>query len=382
MMSKAEDAGLDGRVEAWRVRAEHIGERARLIAALDEDDPAALEVESTVLADLEEDVDALIGEGDAVLADLSARWADEDDVTSAEADPSVTGTLAVLVRPGVMSDAIGARDSAYWLFAGQAQVAADLLAAAEPPAAALEALGGGEPPRFFADAILDPRAVEEPRELPPELGDALDRLSDAAGGELVRLGVCGATIATPGMLLNGLTTVLGGTAGALLNEWAAAIGGVFAKVKRIALKLAGWVVDRVKVLLPRTVRTQVEDLLTELIGDATANAGPVVGQVAAKAMGRGGTERAWSDAQEADRDLTSMVARLAETITPHLAQIAWVSRVRGLADRVASVLTAVVAAVPQAAVAVWLVVLAGAVAVISRLWDGLRDVKHLATAPV
>lgn len=378
MVPEAEDAGLDGRVEAWRVRAERIGERAWRIAALDEDDPAAHEDESTVLADLEEDVDALIGEGDAVLDDLSTRWADDDDVTATDLDPSA-GTVAVLVRPGVMSDAIGARDSAYWLFAGQAQVAADLLAATTP-AAALEALGGGEPPRFFADAILDPRAVTEPRELPPELGAALDRLSDAAGGELVRLGVSGATIATPGMLLDGLTSVLGGTAGALLNEWAAAIGGAFAKVKRIALKLAGWVVDRVKVLLPRTVRTQVEDLLTDLIADATANTGPVLGQVAAKAMGRGATERAWSDAQEADRDLESMLGRLAETITPHLAQIAWVSRVRGLADRVASVLTAVVATVPQAAVAVWLVVLAGAVAVISRLWDGLRDVKHLATA--
>lgn len=381
-------------VDRWQEAAARLRARSEAMAPLDGHGLHALAVGSDLESAIEDEVDALIRAGDAVLERLRAAWVEDDAAERASADGDRWGgggaTVVVAVRTDTTAGSVNARDSAFWLLSGQAEVAGDLLLSTQDAPVPPEALDGGRGPDFFAAAIRDPAdlgtppppapGAGTPQPIPPGLGETLDRLADAAGDELVDLGLSGAKTATPTMLLQGLSEVLGGAAGALLTQCADQVSGFFARVKASALRLVGWVLDRLEALVSPAVRGEIEKVLRGLIEDVTAAAGRTVGRAAAVVLGRRTTERAWAVANDAGVDLDPPVAALPGAIAPHLAQIAWVSRARGLADRVAGVLAAVIAVRPEAAIVVWLVVLAGGVAVLSRLWDGMRDVRLLVTA--
>lgn len=373
---------VDEEVERWREAAARLRRRSEAMAPLDGHGLHLLAVESDLESSIEDEVEELIRAGDAVLDRLSGAWAEDDEAESAAADAERWGggDVAVAVRTDTTAGSVSARDSAFWLLAGQAEAAGDLLLSTQEGPVPLELLDGGQGPDFFAAAIRDPAGPGTPPPLPPGLGETLDRLADAAGDELVDLGLSGAKTATPTMLLQGLGEVLGGTAGVLITQYADQVSGFFARVKASALRLVRWVLDRLGALVSPAVRGEIEKVLRGLIDDVTAAAGRTVGRAAAVALGRRTTEQAWAAAADAGVDLDPPVAALPGTIAPHLAQIAWVSRARGLADGVAGVLAAVIAVRPEAAIVVWLVVLAGGVAVASRLWDGMRDVRLLVTA--
>lgn len=211
-----------------------------------------------------------------------------------------------------------------------------------------------------------------PVPLPQELTDKLETLETEGAKELIALGEDAVLQQVVGHAVTSLAD-LGGERVKQAFVW---VKEKVNFVRRAAVRILEWVVDKFKSLVPKEHRDKVDKavkFVTEKLRDgAVTLAGDLLGML----LGRPGAEEAWQG-----KDPTAAKAGLETVISGHIKRIGYVSTGRKAVAGAAAVVEAVLsiaAAHVQIVLGALAAVLAGFVC--WQVWDGFNDIERLASA--
>lgn len=267
------------------------------------------------------------------------------------------------------------------------EVADAMLAGSEPPDDALRspAVFGERPVRFAAARARmdelesamrvsdgDARALagDERTVVLAELTTALDDLQNAGADELLALGRDGTVV---GALGAGMKT-LAQLGGKKVEEAFAALKGVLTLLKRGAIRILEWVVDRLHSLVPAGAQGKIDDLIEKARGKLADGARQWFRDTIGDALGRDDVEKAWNAAT----DMTSARAALPGITQDHLTRIGYCSSARKVVGTFGgAVATVLGTAAPAVRIVVLALVLAAFAFVGYQVYDGFVDIGNL-----
>jgi len=221
-------------------------------------------------------------------------------------------------------------------------------------------------------AILGTPAAP-PAPLPDGLTAKLDGLQDAGAGEIVELAKSPTIWAALGGFVGGVAEV----GGPVVREALDLVKSAVQWLQRGAVKIIGWVIDKLKAMVPESAREKIDDLVAAVRKKLAEGAAAAVGDIIGERLGRPDVEKAWQDAA-AQSGTADAEKQLATVTDGHLARIGRVSSARTTADTFSVIIGGVLTA---AAPAVTIVVGALALAVFAfvgyEVWDGFNDIEAL-----
>lgn len=341
----------------WRMAADDVLDVARVAAPLAADDMAGLELavaskwSATAVPPAEvvdHRVNALLSRSDDLLAEIG------DD---AGAIPVLLGALevgnALLVSSQNQEEAFRTLGPA-----------ADGVVSMAGPALALDELR--------AAVVGEDAPATVP--LPPELTGKLDSLQNAGAKELIALGE---EAVLQQVLGKGVTAVvsLGGEKVERAFEW---VKSKVHFIRRAAVRILEWVVDKFKRLVPVALRDKVDKAIDFVVEKLKGGVEPAVGALLGELLGREGAEQAWQVAVDSGKDMTTAKSKLETVISGHTKRIGYVSTARTAVAGAGAVVEALLSiAVPEVQIVLGALVVALAGFVCWQLWDGFNDIEGL-----
>ncbi|TFC83302.1 hypothetical protein E3T23_02735 [Cryobacterium cheniae] len=322
------------------------------------------------------EIAAPVGEGE--FAPFSAEGIDDPD---GELDARIDRLLS---EADIAVDAAGDRGGIDILL-GNLEVTSVLLTASQEPSVVFTEMGVDDGSISFdearvqvavlkgaADGVIEPT----PRKLPDSVHGKFDELQNAGGTELVELAKSPTVHAAVVGGWRGIAAVVAEKA----NEAFEAVKSALSWLKRAAVRIVEWVVNKLRKMMPHSFQTKF-DKLVETIPDKLADGAPgIVGELLGALLGRPGVVDAWG-ALSADQ-VVELESRLDETTKSQLTRIGFITKGRKTVDKfsiVVAVLDGTVVA-PQVKIAALALIVAVVGFVGFQVWDGFHDLERLARA--
>jgi hypothetical protein len=318
-----------------------------------------------------------------VFGDLSA-----DDSEGAAAADRVDGRLAELIASGdealrelvaVGGDTADVRYQATTLLVATLAVGDALAVASQSPS---DPFGGLSVEAVQATTFADARStVAEARAVvtvPKSLGESLEKIETAGATEsfTVLSGSIGKLAG--GALVSGLHGVLQGAAAAAFQSIEDALTRWVDVLKRGFVRIAKWVVDKVKELLPDAAAAKIDELVEELQKKLETGVADIATDLYGRLLGRGDAEEAWRIAAESGADLTAAEAALPDITAGTAGRIAWVTKGRTVVEKFDVVLAAAIGAAPAAGQLAFAALVAAVLGFVAlQVWDGFNDIEAL-----
>lgn len=210
------------------------------------------------------------------------------------------------------------------------------------------------------------------------LGEALEKLEVAGAKESWKILSGSVGKLAGGGLVSGLQGVLQGAAAAAFEELRKRLGGVWNVLKRAVVRIAKWVVEKLKSLLPKSFDDKVDELMKSVQDVIEKGAEKIGADIYGAILGRAATEEAWSAAAAAGKDLKAAEDKLGEVVASHTARIAWVTKARGALEKFDGIFAAAVGVAPAAAQLAFAAIVAAILGFIAlQVWDGFNDIEAL-----
>jgi hypothetical protein len=316
---------------------------------------------------------------------LSAQGSDDENAQVAQGiDEQITALLeagdravAELLEPAAAS--VDARFQATSLLVGSLAVG-DALAMADPsPSEAFVGLTNDAAlASAFAAALKTVAAAEAAVTVPKSLAENLEKIEAAGATESWELLSGSAGVIAGGALVSGLDGVLSGAAAAAFDALIGRLSHWRDAIKHGVLRIAKWVVDKLKSLLPASLAEKVDKLVDAIEKSLADGLGQLATNVYGTILGRAETEKAWQDAAAAGKDLSEAEQQLAALASAHTGRVAWVTSGRKIIEKHDSIAAAVVAELqPQLQLAFAALVAAVLGFVAFQVWDGFNDIQGL-----
>lgn len=272
------------------------------------------------------------------------------------------------------------------LLLGNLEVSQVLLSASQEPDDVFAELGlqGGALVRYeeariqigaLQDAALGrPEIVPTP--LPASLTEKLDELQKLGADELV--GIATSTIVWAAV--QGVANASAGLAEQYLAPLAEIVKQALSWLKRAAVRVIEWVINKLRDLLPDGWSDKLDELFDEVKGKLNGAASGVVGLVLANTLGRNSTETAWGNLTP-ERS-TQLEPELDESTKDHLVRIGYVTTARTAADKFEVIIVPALAAAVNVLPALNAVIAALIISVLGfvgyQVFDGYRDIREIA----
>lgn len=150
-------------------------------------------------------------------------------------------------------------------------------------------------------------------------------------------------------------------------------------LKKAALRIMAWVIDKVKRLLPATLGDKIDNLVEKMQEALASGAGSFATDLYGRVLGRGDAEMAWQRARDEGKDLAGAEAKLGSTVEAHLGRIGWVTKGRTLVERYDAIVAGVIQAAPDLVKLGFAALVAACLGFVAiQVWDGFNDVEALA----
>lgn len=340
--------------QGWRTAANALLQEAERIGPLEDGVFGELGTEDEGIAAarrIDQQVDDLLRNGDLVFTELENSALESIEVRYQ--------TASLLVSALAVGDALAvAGQSPSDVFGGLASESEQAAVFADARAAVVE-----------ADAMIS---------VPTSVSESLEKIEVAGAAESWKILTGSAGKLAGGALVSGLEGILKGSAAAAfdvlkdqLNRWRDTL-------KRGVLRIAKWVVDKVKSFLPEPMTDKVDDLMEFLekkIGENLSNAATdLYGSI----LGRREAEHAWQEAAAAGADVRDIEDKLGAITATHTGRIAWVTKGRKIIEKYDHLASGVVGLLPpQAKITFAALVAAILIFVAIQVWDGFNDIEAL-----
>lgn len=340
--------------QKWRAAAEALLSEAERIGPLEEGVFGELGTDDdgeAAAGRIDEQVEMLLREGDEVLKELQ--------------DPSATSA--------------DARFQAMSLLVGTLAVGDALSVAGQSPAAVFGELNvQGAQSATFADARTTVAEADAIVTVPTSLSESLEKIEAAGAAESWKVLSGGAGKLAGGALVSGLDGVLKGTAAAAFDAIQDQLSSWRDAVKRGVVRIAKWIVDKLKSLLPTALAEKVEQLVKTIPEKLESGIGVFASDVYGGILGRAETEKAWQNAAAGGKDLGGAESKLAAVTTLHVGRVAWVTKGRKIIDKYDTIVSGVIGQLaPPAQLAFAALVAAVLCFVALQVWDGFNDIEAL-----
>lgn len=340
--------------QSWRAAADALLAEAERIGPLDQGVFGELgtdqEGEAAALR-IDEKVDALLTEGERAFAELQDPAATSGDARF-QATSLLVGTLAI-------GDALSV--------AGRSP--SDVFAELSVQDAQTATFGDARTTLAEAYAIV---------KVPTALPDSLEKIEAVGAAESWKVLTGSVGQLAGGALVNGLNGVLTGAAAAAFDAVRETLSSWHQALKRAVVRIAKWVVDKIRALLPEAMAERVDLLVQAIQEKLESGIGQIATDVYGRILGRDETAKAWTDAAAAGQDLSQAESKLAGVTAAHVARVAWVTKGRKIIDKYEATVAVVVGHLPppaQLAFAALVAAVLGFVAL--QVWDGFNDIEEL-----
>lgn len=345
---------LTSAAQRWRAAADTLLLEAERIGPLDDGVFGELGTDDEGMAAaqrIDEQVEALLREGDLVFTELEVPARDSADARFQ--------TTSLLVGALAVGDALSV--------AGQSpsDVFGELSADSAQTA-------------VFADARSTVAEANAIVTVPTSVPESLEKLEAAGAAESWKVLTGSAGKLAGGALVSGLDGVLRGTAAAAFDALKDQLSRWRDALKRGVVRIAKWVVDKAKSLLPDAMADKVDDLMKFIQEKLGQNLGSIATNLYGDILGRAETEKAWREAAAAGKDLREAENKLGAITAAHTGRVAWVTKGRKIIDKYDTIASGVVGILPpQAKIAFAALVAAVLVFVAIQVWDGFNDIEAL-----
>lgn len=300
---------------------------------------------------VDEYVDTLLHEGDLVFAELAGPAASSSD-TRFQATSLLVGTLAI-------GDALSMADPSPTSVFGELGVEAAQRPGFEAVRSAVAQ----------ADAIIT---------VPASLDECLDEIESSGAAETWSLVTGTAGKLAGGALVAGLDGVLSGAAAAAFDTVVGQLSRWRDALKRGVVRIAAWVVEKMKSLLPDALADKVDALVATVQERLEAGAGDLGGQLYGRLLGRSRAEEAWAQAAANGADLGEAEGALAGVTSSHTGRVAWVTKGRQLIDNYDAVVAGALAAAGPSVKLGYAALVAAVLGFVAlQVWDGFGDIADL-----
>lgn len=356
---------LRNAAERWRAAADQLIATAERAGPLEPDvfGDALFEEDASAEALLREQVRTLLATSDEIV-NAAGDFAETDEDARARAAAVLFGNLEV---SGALLTTTDAPDV---VFGELGLEPSDTLQLIEARTTVAE---------FESVIVGTPGVAGAQVTLPTSLTEKLEDLETKGADEAIALSKASATAVAGSALVSGLNGVLRGSAAAAFNALQDALGGIRNMIKRGVVRIANWIVDRIRKLLPAPFQSKL-DVAIDAVKDKVAAGVPrVVGDAVGAVLGRGECEDAWREAVGAGRDLSKAESALATATDPHVKRLGWVTKARGHVEKFdGKIMQTVVATLPPPAQLAFFALVAAVFAfAFLQVWDGFNDVEAL-----
>lgn len=346
---KLTDAG-----HRWRSAAEALLSESEQIGPLDEGVFGELgtdEEGEAAAQRLDEQVDVLLKAGDDVFNELLVPASDSSDARY-QATSLLVGTLAV-------GDAMAiARRSPSNVF-GELSVATVQTAT-------------------FADVRTILAEADTLVTVPASLDESLDKIQEAGATESWKVLAGGTGKLAGGALVSGLEGVLSGAAAAAFDAIRRKLSSWRDALVRGAIRIAKWVVGRLRALMPAELADKFDSLLKAIqkkIDDADVS--EIAIDLYGRLLGRNDTVKAWETAAGEGKDLSIAASKLPGIAASKTGRVAWVTRGRKLIEEYDSVVAGAIGVSPNVQLAFAALVAAVLGFITLQVWDAFKDIEAL-----
>lgn len=346
-------SALTSATAAWTAAADSLLDEAQRIAPLrkgrlliEESD----EANEAQAARIEQQVEAMLAEGDRVWSELEGGLSTSDG--RFQAGSFLMGTLA-------LGDSLQAADPA----------PDDTM---EPIDARLIQVD------TFANARMLVSHTSAVLTTPDALETNLEQIETCGANESWKLLSGAAGKLAGGALVSGLEGILSGAAAAAFSELKKLVTRWWEVLKKAALRIMEWVIEKVKKLLPDALGDKVDKLVEQMQEWLTNSAGAAATDAYGRLLGRGDTEAAWEKARASGKDLTEAESNLAGIVEAHTGRIGWVTKGRTLVERYDSIVAGVVGAAPDLVKVGFAALVAACLGFVAiQVSDGFNDIEAL-----
>lgn len=343
----------------------------------------------------------------ASLAEAGQRWQEAADALLAEAerigplDGGVFGELGTddegadvarrvdarvddLLREGdrVFGELVGpagesadARFQAVSLLVGSLAVGDALAVADQSPADVFGELGVADVQTgAFAEARTTLAEAGAVVAVPSSLSESLEKLESAGATESWKVLTGSAGKLAGGALAQGLQGLLRGAAAAAFDDVLGRLDRWRDALRRGTVRIAKWVVEKVRALLPDALADRLEDLVEAVQERLEAAAGGLATDLYGRVLGRQDVEDAWGGVE----DTSQVEGRIPGITATHVARIAWVTKGRKAIDKLDLVVAGMLGQLPVAGQLAFAALVAAVLGFVAfQVWDGFNDLEAL-----
>lgn len=340
--------------QKWRAAADALLSEAERIGPLEEGVFGELGTDDegeAAARRIDEQVTALLIEGDRAFAELQKPAARSTDARF-QATSLLVGTLAV-------GDALSVAGQSPSDVFGELSVESTQTAT-------------------FADARTTVAEADAIVTVPKSLSESLEKIEAAGAAESWKVLSGSVGKLAGGALVSGLDGVLKGTAAAAFDAIRDQLSRWRDALKRGVVRIAKWVVDKIKSLLPKAIAEKVDELVKTIQEKLESGIGELATDVYGAILGRAETEKAWQDAAAGGKDLGEAESKLAAVTTSHTGRVAWVTKGRKIIDKYDTIVSGVIGQLPPHAQLAFAALVAAVLGFVAfQVWDGFNDIVAL-----